>query len=383
MVIFGIDISAYQKGINLNQAKSEGVQFAILRAGYTGYGNGVSKAKDTQFETFYNQCKSLGIPVGAYWFSCANTYQKGVDEANWMYENCLKGKTFEYPIYTDVEEDAGGCHYLSGSGKAGVTAGIKGFCETLEAKGYYTGVYASSSWFNTYIDASIPNRFDCWVANWGSANPSNPLHGLWQFGGETNKIRSNKIAGYTVDQDYSYKDYPSIMKQLGLNGYSKEGGTPTPIPQPTPIKSVDEIAKEVIAGKWGNGQDRINALTKAGYDCNAIQNRVNEILGTGSAATKKSNNEIANEVIAGQWGNGQDRKNRLETAGYNYSEIQAIVNQKISKPSQPSVEYYTIKRGDTLSGIAARYGTTYQKLAQMNGIANPNKIYVGQKIRVR
>ena len=82
MTIFGIDLSSYQKGINLSQAKNEGVQFVILRAGYTGYGNGVSKAKDNNFETFYSQCKSLGIPVGAYWFSCANTYQKGVDEAN-------------------------------------------------------------------------------------------------------------------------------------------------------------------------------------------------------------------------------------------------------------------------------------------------------------
>lgn len=331
MAQFGIDISAYQAGINLSQAKSEGVTFAILRAGYTGYGNGISKAKDSQFETFYSQCKSLGIPVGAYWFSCANTYQKGVDEANWLYENCLKGKQFEYPIYTDVEEDGGGRHYLSGSGKAGVTAGIKGFCETLEAKGYYAGVYASSSWFNTYIDASIPSRFDCWVANWGSANPSNPPHGLWQFGGETNKIRSNKVAGRTVDQNYSYKDYPGIMKQYSKNGFNGGGQ-----PAPTPVQP-----------------------------------------------TRKSNEQLANEVLAGQWGNGQDRKNRLEAAGYNYSEVQAIVNQKVSKPSQPRAEYYTIKSGDTLSGIAARYGTTYQNLAKMNGIANPNKIYAGQKIRVR
>ena len=99
MAVFGIDISAHNAGLNLQAAKNEGVRFAILRAGYTGYGNGISKAKDTQFENFYSQCKNLGIPVGAYWFSCANTYQKGVDEANWMYDNCLRGKSFEYPIF--------------------------------------------------------------------------------------------------------------------------------------------------------------------------------------------------------------------------------------------------------------------------------------------
>ena len=329
MAIFGIDLSSYQKGINLNQAKNEGVQFVILRAGYTGYGNGISKAKDNNFETFYSQCKSLGIPVGAYWFSCANTYQKGVDEANWMYENCLKGKQFEYPIYLDVEEDAGGRHYLSGAGKAAITAGIKGFCETMESKGYYTGVYASSSWFSTLIDASIPNRFDCWVANWSNSNPGSPAHGLWQFGGETNKIRSNKIAGYTVDQNYAYKDYPSIIKSGKMNGFGSSSVAPVPTP------------------------------------------------------SKKSNEEIANEVLAGQWGNGEDRKNKLTAAGYDYNAIQAIVNQKIgASPIQPATQTYTIKSGDTLSSIASKYGTTYQELARINGISNPNKIYPGQVLKI-
>lgn len=329
MAIFGIDLSSYQKGINLSQAKNEGVQFVILRAGYTGYGNGISKAKDNNFETFYSQCKNLGIPVGAYWFSCANTYQKGVDEANWMYENCLKGKQFEYPIYLDVEEDAGGRHYLSGAGKAAITAGIKGFCETMESKGYYTGVYASSSWFSTLIDASIPNRFDCWVANWSNSNPGSPAHGLWQFGGETNKIRSNKIAGYTVDQNYAYKDYPSIIKSGKMNGFGSSSVAPVPTP------------------------------------------------------SKKSNEEIANEVLAGQWGNGEDRKNKLTAAGYNYNAIQAIVNQKIdASPIQPATQTYTVKSGDTLSFIASKYGTTYQELARINGISNPNKIYPGQILKI-
>lgn len=329
MAIFGIDLSSYQKGINLSQAKNEGVQFVILRAGYTGYGNGVSKAKDNNFETFYSQCKSLGIPVGAYWFSCANTYQKGVDEANWMYENCLKGKQFEYPIYLDVEEDAGGRHYLSGAGKAAITAGIKGFCETMESKGYYTGVYASSSWFSTLIDASIPNRFDCWVANWSNSNPGSPAHGLWQFGGETNKIRSNKIAGYTVDQNYAYKDYPSIIKNGKMNGFGSSAVSPVP------------------------------------------------------TLSKKSNEEIANEVLAGQWGNGEDRKNKLTAAGYDYNAIQAIVNQKIGvSPTQPTTQTYIVKSGDILSSIASKYGTTYQELARINGISNPNKIYPGQVLKI-
>ena len=294
--VFGIDVSVYQKGISLSKAKNEGVKFAILRAGYTGYGNGVSKAKDTEFETHYKNAKANGLGVGAYWFSCANTYDKGVSEANWMYENCLKGKQFEYPIYIDVEEDGGGRHYLSGAGKAAITAGIKGFCETLEKKGYYVGVYASSSWFKTYIDASIPSKYDCWVANWGTTNPSTPAHGLWQFGGESNMIRTNKIAGYVCDQNYAYKDYPNIMKQYGLNGFTKANSSQT--------------------------------TTNTNTNTNS----------TNKAATNEN------------------------TKGY---------------------KTYVVKKGDTLSGIAKKYGTTYQKIAKDNNIKNPNKIYVGQKLIIK
>ena len=96
------------------------------------------------------------------------------------------------------------------------------------------------------------------------------------------------------------------------------------------LKSVDEVAKEVIAGQWGNGQDRFNKLAAAGYDGNAVQNRVNEILGAKTTTTnKKSNEVIANEVIQGKWGNGTERKSRLQAAGYDYNAIQTIVNRKL------------------------------------------------------
>ena len=97
----------------------------------------------------------------------------------------------------------------------------------------------------------------------------------------------------------------------------------------------------------------------------------------------KTTAQLAEEVIAGQWGNGTDRKKRLTDAGYNYDAVQKIVNQKMAAKKQTAHVYYVVKRGDTLSGIASKYGTTYQRLAQINGIANPNRIYVGQKIMVK
>lgn len=95
---------------------------------------------------------------------------------------------------------------------------------------------------------------------------------------------------------------------------------------------------------------------------------------------KKSNQEIAREVIQGKWGNGNDRKERLTIAGYNYEDVQSIVNQIYQ--SAGSEKTYVVKKGDTLSGIAEMYGTTYQLLAKYNKISDPNKIYVGQNIRI-
>ena len=90
-------------------------------------------------------------------------------------------------------------------------------------------------------------------------------------------------------------------------------------------KSIEEIAKEVIAGKWGVGLERKEKLTNAGYDYTEVQNKVNYLL------SHKSTEEIAKEVIAGKWGNGAARKKKLEAAGYNYSEVQKKVNELLRK----------------------------------------------------
>lgn len=97
-------------------------------------------------------------------------------------------------------------------------------------------------------------------------------------------------------------------------------------PQPTPSKkSVDELAREVIRGEWGNGSDRRIRLTQAGYDYDAVQKRVNEILTDKPA--DKSIDELAREVIRGEWGNGSERRVRLTQAGYDYDAVQARVNE--------------------------------------------------------
>ena len=321
---FGIDISTYQEGLNIKDAKNEGVEFAIIRAGFTGYGTGVSLNKDSCFEDFYRECKAIGMPVGAYWYSCANSYEKGVNEANFMYENCLKGKQFEYPIYIDVEDT----HHQQPAGPDAVTEAIKGFCETLESKGFYVGIYANVNWFRNYINTSDLDKYDKWVAAWSDSRPTFPDGGMWQFGASTNYLRNKEIAGFVCDQDYSYEDYPTIIKNAGLNGFSD--------------KKVEDVEKPV----------------------------------------QKSIDELAQEVIDGKWGNQPERSQRLEAAGYNYDKVQDRVNEILTGNGSAD-QVYIVQPGDTLSEIAERFNTSYQKIAKDNEIENPNLIYPGQRLVIK
>lgn len=97
------------------------------------------------------------------------------------------------------------------------------------------------------------------------------------------------------------------------------------------------------------------------------------------APAKKTNEQIADEVIAGKWGNGADRKQRLEGAGYDYSAVQKIVNQKLGVNDR---QYYTVQPGDNLTLIAEKFGTTWQQLASWNKLANPDLIFPGKILRV-
>ena len=113
---------------------------------------------------------------------------------------------------------------------------------------------------------------------------------------------------------------------LGIKTTTKPTTSTTP-----PKKTIDTLAKEVLTGKWDAGEERKKKLTEAGYDYNKVQAKVNEILNIKSTTTTKSITDIAKEVIQGKWGAGLTRKKKLESAGYDYAKVQEEVNRLMKK----------------------------------------------------
>lgn len=286
MNIKGVDLSYCQEGISFPALKKAGVRFAIIRAGF-------STKKDVTMDKFVSDCNTHGIDYGFYWYSYAMSIEQAQTEAEKCIE-VIKNLSPTYPVFFDMEEKK----QISGLNTDTRTKMAIAFCEKIRQAGFKPGVYANPSFMENYYDKSrIVGRYDIWLAHWtNSPNcPSKYNYGqtLWQWG-------LDRIDGYDVDGDICFFDYAKSAPEK---------------------KTVDELADEVIAGKWDNGAERERLLTAAGYDYNAVQKRVNEKL------YKKTVDEIAVEVIAGLWGNGAERKERLNEAGYDYSEVQRKVNE--------------------------------------------------------
>lgn len=203
------DLSEFQEGIDFAQMKIEGVEGVILRGGDGTY-------LDKAFEGFYQKSRLRELPTGAYWYSRAVTAAQAEAEAALFYERCLKGRKFELPVYLDVECDAQG-----GLGRDGLTAVILAWAKYLQERGYLCGVYTWPGWVRDRMHGDKLSGLELWLCQWASERPETDC-GMWQFGGESNFLRSSVIAGKVIDQNYMYKDYPAIIKKQGKNGYKKE-----------------------------------------------------------------------------------------------------------------------------------------------------------------
>lgn len=156
-----IDVSEWQGTIDWKKVKESGIEFAILRAGF----GRESSQIDDEFERNYNNAKKAGIKLGAYWYSYADSVADAEREAKACL-TVLKGKTFELPIYYDLEDKS----QLNFSKKT-LTAIAIMFCNTVKAKGFNVGVYASLNWFTNYLDYEVLKKhYSIWLAQYYNTN---------------------------------------------------------------------------------------------------------------------------------------------------------------------------------------------------------------------
>lgn len=316
MTLNGIDISSYQSGIDLTVVPCD---FVIIKATQgTGYVN-------PDCDRAYQQAKRAGKLRGTYHYVGGGN---AVAEADYYVDN-IKGYLRDGLLAIDWEAEQNSAW------------GNEAYLEQLvrrviERTGVKPLIYSMASRYAQV--AAVAKKLDCglWVAEYADMNPTGYQAHPWREGAYACAIRqyasTGRLNGWggNLDLNIAYMTRDQWAKYVNPGG--KPAAAPAPSkPAPAPArKSEDTIAAEVIAGKWGNGQDRVN---------------------------------------------------RLKQAGYNPATIQAKVNAKLGA-SKPAARTYTVRAGDNLSAIAAKYGTTYQALAAKNGIANPNLIYPGQVLKI-
>ena len=233
----GIDVSVHNGDIDWNKVKSAGIEFAILRAGF----GRLEKQKDEKFEQNYAGAKAAGIPVGAYWYSYAMTPEEAELEVD-VFLKVIKGKQFEFPVYFDLEEKK-----QFDLGKEKVSAIMRAFLEKVEKAGYFVGLYGSASSLTTHTADDIKSHYTIWLAHWVDKTNYGGAYAVWQY---SEKGKVDGISG-NVDLDICYKDFPTIIKGKGLNGWDKSDPTPAPVPDDksnTTMTATIKIGDDIYKG---------------------------------------------------------------------------------------------------------------------------------------
>lgn len=334
MAYRGPDISAWQGDIDIAALSSQ-VDFFIFRC-YTGM------KKDSKVDRNVNLAIQNGKPYGLYIYSYALNEAQATEEAQRVIN--LANSYSIKPAFLCIDmEDADNYKARNGMPSNETLRNICAReCNMFEQAGYYANIYANTSWWRNQL-AGL-DRYDKWVAHWPTrggqqlGNATSPDGenanncGIWQF------TSAGKLNGYNgnLDINYAYKDFV-----LNKNGNSN----------PTPVAPAPSIPAEVSTYIVKSG----DCLSKIGANLGVNWKDIANLNGIVSPYT----------IYVGQ-------------------KLIIPEGSNTPAPSQPSNNgaTYTVKSGDTLSGIAARFGTTYQKIAADNGIANPNIIHPGQVLKI-
>jgi GH25 family lysozyme M1 (1,4-beta-N-acetylmuramidase) len=233
----GVDVSVYQhKGgangwlpLDWQKVREAGFEFAILKAGSTPRlsEEGVPLGgPDATFEMDYRDAREAGMALGAYFYTYAST-PEGIRADAELLISWLDGKQFEYPIFFDLEDPS-----LKELGKDTLTELSVTFISTLQEHGYYGALYSNNEWLTEYLHANtLKAVFDVWYARYPliSEDPIAPTQvfawnperygtqlGLWQY---TQYGVIDGIDDISFDFNYAYRDYPSLIKKYGYNGF--------------------------------------------------------------------------------------------------------------------------------------------------------------------
>lgn len=348
MAMNGIDISNWQKGIDLAAVPCD---FVIAKA---TQGTGCTSPDCVRQ---VEQAMSLGKKVGVYHYIGG---QGAVSEMDFFIDS-IKNWVGKVMIVLDWEQ---------GENRAWGNLGYLEQCiaRVKERTGVPPVVYASASVFPW--DLCKKHNCGAWVAQYADNNATGYQDSPWNEGKYGCMMRQysshGRLPGYggNLDLNKFYGDAAAWDRYANPKGSAQPAPQPQPTPHPTaPQGSTLDLVDRVMRGEFGDGEARRAAL---GTRYDEVQNFINHI-------DQASVDTLVAEVKTGRYGNNPIRERVL---GSRYKAVQ----DKINGVSQLA-RVYIVKSGDTLSGIAAKLGTTYQALAKKNGISNPNCIYAGQKIK--
>lgn len=334
-----IDVSKHNGVIDWAKVKKSGIYGAIIRC---GYGDNVESQDDIKFKYNADECTRLGIPFGVYIYSYAKTDAQAKSEAEHVLR-LVKGYELSFPIYYDLEEPGTEQFALSNA---------KVFCDIIEKAGYMCGIYTGEWWWNNYLKGF--DKYTKWVAKWSSNKPNVNKVDMWQY---SNKGQVDGIKG-DVDMNYLYRNFDTIFNA----GKVEKEEKPVKKPAKTEKPATETTAKK----KYKLGIYR----TKVALNLRQCANKESAKVGVMSAGKTIEVLQIQNEC----WG----------SIRYNGKLVWICIDSEYANFIREAAEEktYTIKKGDTLSQIAAKHNTTVAKLAELNNIKDVNKIYAGDTIKI-
>ncbi len=197
----GIDLSVYQGNVDFSKVKDDGIEYAIIRCGYRGYGTGAIAA-DSNWSKYAKDAKANGIKIGAYFFTQAISVDEAVEEANFVI-NAIKPYDVTYPVVIDVEDVDNKTSRQENLSPKELTDIVIAFCDTIKAAGYTPMIYSNINYYGARLEYSRLEEYDKWFASYSTSLYFPYEIAMWQY---TNTGSVNGISG-NVDINISFKDW--------------------------------------------------------------------------------------------------------------------------------------------------------------------------------